>query len=169
METSGRRSSRPYAFSRGQRGIQYIEIVKSRADHLFKVINSRDDLLRRLMRWCAYLRYVEARLANRVLYADEILKDGFFLNMIKTPLCRLKILKNMQEAVRDDDIVLYGRKRVTTHVIISLAKGVEAEFEPHPRIITHAQMIYRACKFSFHVFLKCLLDECLMSASLVFS
>nr|VDC88387.1 unnamed protein product [Brassica rapa] len=34
------------------------------------------------MRWCAYLRY--------------------------TPLCRLKILKNMQEAVRDDDIVLYG-------------------------------------------------------------
>lgn len=60
------------------------------------------------MRWCAYLRYVEARLANRVLYADEILKDGFFLNMIKTPLCRLKILKNMQEAVRDDDIVLYG-------------------------------------------------------------
>ncbi|KAF8107752.1 hypothetical protein N665_0117s0024 [Sinapis alba] len=39
---------------------------------------------------------------------------------------------------------MYCKKRVTTHVIISLAKGVKAEFEPHPRIVTHAQMIYRA-------------------------
>ncbi|KAF3570595.1 hypothetical protein F2Q69_00058418 [Brassica cretica] len=53
-------------------------------------------------------RYVEARVANRFLYADQILKDGFCLNMIKTPLCPLKILKNMQEAVRDDDIVING-------------------------------------------------------------
>ncbi|KAF2603656.1 hypothetical protein F2Q70_00027988 [Brassica cretica] len=108
MERSGPRSSRPYAFIRGRRGIQYLAIVKSRAEHFFEVINSRDDFLSRFMRWCVYLRYVEARVANRFLYADQILKDGFCLNMIKTPLCPLKILKNMQEAVRDDDIVING-------------------------------------------------------------
>ena len=108
------------------------------------------------MRRCMYLRYVEARLADRVLYADEILKYGFCLNVIKTYLCPLEALKNMQEeAVRDDDIVFNGlpstepfqvfneiskycKKRVTTPGIIPLAKGVEAEFEPHPPIVTHA-------------------------------
>ncbi|KAL0874864.1 hypothetical protein Bca101_024569 [Brassica carinata] len=53
-------------------------------------------------------RYVEARLADRVLYADEILKYEFCLNVIKTSLCPLEVLKNMQEAVRDDDIVFSG-------------------------------------------------------------
>ncbi|WZY73732.1 hypothetical protein YC2023_005972 [Brassica napus] len=84
------------------------------------------------MRRCMYLRYVEARLADRILYADEILKYGFCLNVIKTSLCPLEVLKNMQEeAVRDDDIVFNGiskycKKRVTTPGIISLAKGVKA-------------------------------------------
>ncbi|KAK3223902.1 hypothetical protein Dsin_010927 [Dipteronia sinensis] len=52
------------------------------AEHLFEVINSREDILRRLIRRCAYLKYVEARLGDRTLLADEILKDGFCLNMI---------------------------------------------------------------------------------------
>ena len=66
-------------------------------------------MLRTFMRRCMYLRYVEARLADRVLYADEILKYGFCLNVIKTYLCPLEALKNMQEeAVRDDDIVFNG-------------------------------------------------------------
>ncbi|KAF2565664.1 hypothetical protein F2Q68_00027573 [Brassica cretica] len=89
--------------------LKYLAIVKSRAEHLFEVINWRDDVLRTFMRRCMYLRYVEARLADRVLYADEILKYGFCLNVIKTSLCPLEALKNMQEeAVRDDDIVFNG-------------------------------------------------------------
>ena len=61
------------------------------------------------MRRCTYLWYVEARLADRVLYADEILKYGFWLNVIKTSLCPLEVLNNMQEeAVRDDEIVFNG-------------------------------------------------------------
>ncbi|CAL9220011.1 unnamed protein product [Arabidopsis halleri] len=136
-------------------------IDKSTAEHLFEVINSREELLRRLIRRCAYLKYVEARLGDRVLYADEILKDGFCLNMIETPLCPLKVVTNLQEAVWDADIVInglpstetfqvfneiskYWKERVNAPVIISLAKGVEAEFEPHPRIVTPTQMIYRA-------------------------
>ncbi|KAI5311173.1 hypothetical protein L3X38_000346 [Prunus dulcis] len=33
-----------------------------------------EDVLRRLIRRCAYLKYVEARLGDRTLYADELLK-----------------------------------------------------------------------------------------------
>ncbi|KAG2272477.1 hypothetical protein Bca52824_067032 [Brassica carinata] len=140
---------------------QYQYHDKCTAQHLFEVINSREELLRRLIRRCAYLKYVEARLGDRVLYADEILKDGFCLNMIETPLCPLKVVTNLQEAVWDADVVVnglpstetfqvfseiskYWKERVTAPVIISLAKGVEAEFEPHPRIVTPTQMIYRA-------------------------
>lgn len=142
-------------------------IDKATAEHLFEVINSREELLRRLIRRCAYLKYVEARLGDRVLYADEILKDGFCLNMIETPLCPLKVVTNLQEAVWDADLVInglpstetfqvfneiskYWKERVTAPVTISLAKGVEAEFEPHPRIVTPTQMIYRASIFTFH-------------------
>ncbi|KAG2247789.1 hypothetical protein Bca52824_087417 [Brassica carinata] len=39
--------------------LQYLAIVKSRAEHMFEVINSRDDVLRKLMGRCMYLRYVE--------------------------------------------------------------------------------------------------------------
>lgn len=162
-------------------------IDKATAQHLFEVINSREELLRRLIRRCAYLKYVEARLGDRVLYADEILKDGFCLNMIETPLCPLKVVTNLQEAVWDADVVVnglpstetfqvfseiskYWKERVTAPVIISLAKGVEAEFEPRPRIVTPTQMIYRASKNSFpkcFFFYLCLLDEYLISSSLV--
>ncbi|XP_044494333.1 probable glycerol-3-phosphate dehydrogenase [NAD(+)] 1, cytosolic [Mangifera indica] len=136
-------------------------VDRATAEHLFEVINSREDVLRRLIRRCAYLKYVEARLGDRTLYADEILKDGFCLNMIDTPLCPLKVVTNLQEAVWDADIVInglpstettevfeeisrYWKERITVPVIISLAKGVEAELEPIPRVITPTQMINRA-------------------------
>ncbi|XP_073298235.1 probable glycerol-3-phosphate dehydrogenase [NAD(+)] 1, cytosolic [Primulina huaijiensis] len=136
-------------------------VDKATAERLFEVINSREDVLRRLIRKCAYLKYVEARLGDRTSYADEILKDGFCLNMIDTPLCPVKFVTNLQEAVWDADIVInglpstetrdvfeeiskYWKERITTPVIISLAKGIEAELAPFPRIITHTQMINRA-------------------------
>ena len=144
-------------------------VDKATAEHLFEVINSREDVLRRLIRRCAYLKYVEARLGDRVLYADEILKDGFCLNMIDTPLCPLKVVTNLQEAVWDADIVInglpstetrevfeeiseYWKERITVPVIISLAKGVEAELGPEPRIITPTLMINRASKTRLHLF-----------------
>lgn len=150
-------------------------VDKATAEHLFEVINSREDVLRRLIRRCAYLKYVEARLGDRTLHADEILKDGFCLNMVDTPLCPLKVVTNMQEAVWDADIVVnglpstetrevfeeisrYWKERVSVPVIISLAKGVEAELQPEPRILTPTQMIYRASKVS--VLLSFHLNEC---------
>ncbi|KAL9321844.1 hypothetical protein ACSQ67_009897 [Phaseolus vulgaris] len=139
------------------------------AEHLFKVINSREDVLRRLIRRCAYLKYVEARLGDRTLHADEILKDGFCLNMIDTPLCPLKVVTNLQEAVWDADIVInglpstetlevfeeiskYWKERITSPVIVSLAKGVEAELGTEPRIITPTLMINRASQISCSYF-----------------
>ncbi|KAL0429210.1 UNVERIFIED_CONTAM: putative glycerol-3-phosphate dehydrogenase [NAD(+)] 1, cytosolic [Sesamum radiatum] len=136
-------------------------VDRATAEHLFEVINSREDVLRRLIRRCAYLKYVEGRLGDRILHADEILKDGFCLNMIDTPLCPLKVVTNLQEAVWDADIVVnglpstetrevfqeisrYWKERITVPVIISLAKGIEAELEPEPRIVTPTQMINRA-------------------------
>ncbi|XP_004303079.1 PREDICTED: probable glycerol-3-phosphate dehydrogenase [NAD(+)] 1, cytosolic [Fragaria vesca subsp. vesca] len=136
-------------------------VDRATAEHLFEVINSREDVLRRLIRRCAYLKYVEARLGDRTLFADEILRDGFCLNMIDTPLCPLKVVTNLQEAVWDADIVVnglpstetsvvfeeisrYWRDRKTMPIIISLSKGVEAELVPEPRIVTPTQMIHRA-------------------------
>lgn len=138
-------------------------VDRATAEHLFEVINSREDVLRRLIRRCAYLKYVEARLGDRTLFADEILRDGFCLNMIDTPICPLKVVTHLQEAVWDADIVVnglpstetrvvfeeisrYWRDRKTMPIIISLSKGVEAELEPEPRILTPTQMIQRASK-----------------------
>ncbi|RWW66982.1 hypothetical protein BHE74_00025607 [Ensete ventricosum] len=136
-------------------------VDRSTAEHLFEVINSREDVLRRLIRRCAYLKYVEARLGDRTLYADEILRDGFCLNMIDTPICPLKVVTNLQEAVWDADIVVnglpstetrevfgeisrYWKERIGAPIIISLAKGIEAALDPVPRIITPTQMINHA-------------------------
>ncbi|XP_058107255.1 probable glycerol-3-phosphate dehydrogenase [NAD(+)] 1, cytosolic [Magnolia sinica] len=136
-------------------------VDRATAEHLFEVINSREDVLRRLIRRCGYLKYVEARLGDRTLYADEILKDGFCLNMIDTPLCPMKVVTNLQEAVWDADVVVnglpstetrevfeeisrYWKERITVPIIISLAKGIEAALEPVPHIITPTQMIHRA-------------------------
>ncbi|KAK1295382.1 putative glycerol-3-phosphate dehydrogenase [NAD(+)] 1, cytosolic [Acorus calamus] len=136
-------------------------VDRATSEHLFEVINSREDVLRRLIRRCAYLKYVEARLGDRTLYADEILKDGFCLNMIDTPLCPLKVVTNLQEAVWDADIVVnglpstetrevfeeisrYWKERITVPIIVSLAKGIEAALKPEPHIVTPTQMIKRA-------------------------
>ena len=140
-------------------------VDRATAEHLFEVINSREDVLRRLIRRCAYLKYVEARLGDRTLYADEILKDGLCLNMIDTPLCPLKVVTNLQEAVWDADIVVnglpstetkevfeeiskYWKERLSAPIIISLAKGIEAALEPVPHLVTPTQMIRRASKSS---------------------
>lgn len=48
-----------------------------------------------------------------------------------------------------EEISRYWKERITVPVIISLAKGVEAELEPEPRIITPTQMINRASKITF--------------------
>ena len=139
-------------------------IDKEAAEHLFEVINGREDVLRRLIRKCAYLKYVEGRLGDRILYADEILRDGFCINMPDTPLCPLKVVTNLQEAVWDADIVInglpstetrpvfeeigkYWRERRTMPIIISLAKGVEAALSPQPHIVTPTQMIQDASKY----------------------
>uniref|UniRef100_A0A2L2FP11 Glycerol-3-phosphate dehydrogenase [NAD(+)] n=1 Tax=Brassica napus TaxID=3708 RepID=A0A2L2FP11_BRANA len=136
-------------------------VSRATAEHLFEVINSREDILRRLIRRCAYLKYVGARLGDRTLYADEILKDGFCLNMVDTPLCPLKVVTNLQEAVWDADIVvnglpstetrqvfeeisMYWKERITVPVIISLSKGIETALEPVPHIITPTKMIHQA-------------------------
>jgi glycerol-3-phosphate dehydrogenase (NAD+) len=85
--------------------------------------------------------------------------------MIDTPLCPLKVVTNLQEAVWDADIVVnglpstetrevfeeisqYWKERITAPIIISLAKGIEAALKPVPRIITPTQMINRASKHS---------------------
>ncbi|MED6209582.1 Glycerol-3-phosphate dehydrogenase [NAD(+)] gpdhc1, cytosolic [Stylosanthes scabra] len=91
-------------------------VDRATAEHLFEVINSREDVLRRLIRRCAYLKYVEGRLGDRTLFADEILKDGFCLNM----------------------------ERITVPIIISLAKGIQAALDPVPHIITPTMMIHQA-------------------------
>lgn len=112
---------------------------------------------------------MEARLGDRTLYADEILRDGFCLNMIETPLCPLKVVTNLQEAVWDADIVVnalpstetrevfeeisrYWKERIGYPVIISLAKGIEASLDPVPRIITPTQMISSASNYFFFLF-----------------
>jgi glycerol-3-phosphate dehydrogenase (NAD+) len=137
---------------------------RASAETLFEVINGREDVLRRLIRKCAYLKYVEARLGDRILYADEILRDGFCINMLDTPLCPLKVVTNLQEAVWDADIVInglpstetrpvfeeigrYWKERRSDPVIISLAKGVETSLSPVPHITTPTQMIHEASKF----------------------
>ncbi|KAL2609880.1 hypothetical protein R1flu_028453 [Riccia fluitans] len=136
-------------------------VDRAAAKHLFEVINSREDVLRRLIRKCAYLKYVEGRLGDRTLYADEILRDGFCVNMLDTPLCPLKVVTNLEEAVWDADIVVnglpstetravfeqigrYWRERRTMPLIISLAKGVEASIKPVPHIVTPTKMILDA-------------------------
>ncbi|THU70384.1 hypothetical protein C4D60_Mb08t24410 [Musa balbisiana] len=134
---------------------------RATAEHLLEVINSREDVLRRLIRRCAYLKYVEARVGDRTLFADEILRDGFCLNLIDTPICPLKVVTNLQEAVWDADIVVngwpstemrevfeeigrYWKERISAPIIISLAKGIEASLHPVPRIITPTQIISHA-------------------------
>ncbi|XP_045090362.1 probable glycerol-3-phosphate dehydrogenase [NAD(+)] 1, cytosolic [Aegilops tauschii subsp. strangulata] len=112
-------------------------VDRSTAEHLFDVINSREDMLRRLIRRCAYLEYVDARLGDRTLYADEILRDGFCLNMVDTPLCPLKVVTNLQEAVWDADIVVNGLPSTETHCVfagVASATHISAKCNTHQQI-----------------------------------
>lgn len=133
---------------------------KQTAQNLFGIINAREEILRKLLHNCSYLKYVEARLGDRVLYADEILRDGFCVNMIDTPLSPLNVVTSLQEAVWDADLVINGLPSTETRgvfeqigrfwkerskppaVIVSLAKGVEAVLEPEPHIVTPTLIIH---------------------------
>ncbi|CAM6068335.1 unnamed protein product [Sphagnum tenellum] len=142
------------------------EVDKPTAEHLFEVINAQEEVLRRLIRKCAYLKYVEARLGDRTLYADEILRDGFCINMIDIPLCPFKVVTNLQEAVWDADIVVnillstetrpvfqqighFWREGRTMPVIISLAKGVEAALQPQMVVLGLGGCIIHVCPLDF--------------------
>lgn len=56
-------------------------VSKELAEQLFHVINKNEQVMKRLQRACSYLKYVDARLGDRELRADEILRDGFCVNM----------------------------------------------------------------------------------------
>ncbi|GAU27624.1 hypothetical protein TSUD_270130 [Trifolium subterraneum] len=105
-------------------------VDRTTATHLFEVINSREDVLRRLIRRCAYLKYVEGRLGDREAVWDaDIVING---------------LPSTETREVFEEISKYWKERITVPVIISLAKGVEAELVPEPRIITPTLMIGRA-------------------------
>ena len=88
-------------------------------------------------------------------------RDGFCINILDTPLCPLNVVTNLQEAVWDADVVINGLPSTETRmvfrqigqfwkerrrppaVIISLAKGVEAEVDPEPHIVTPSLMIHQ--------------------------
>ncbi|GAQ81157.1 NAD-dependent Glycerol-3-Phosphate Dehydrogenase [Klebsormidium nitens] len=137
-------------------------LSKEFAEQLFSIISGNEDVMRRLIRSYAYAKYAEARLGVRTLYADEILKDGFCVNMVNTPLCPLNVVTHLQEATYRADIVINGLPSTETRkvfeeignfwrerqgmlpVVISLAKGVECVLQPHPHILTPCMMIHQA-------------------------
>lgn len=78
---------------------------RATVEHSVEIINSREDVLQRLIRHCAYLTYVEARLGDRVLYANEILKDG--LRAMETVESRVAVQvdKHFNHSVKVDKLV----------------------------------------------------------------
>eukprot|EP00184_Porphyridium_aerugineum_P008275 CAMPEP_0184691380 /NCGR_PEP_ID=MMETSP0313-20130426/254_1 /TAXON_ID=2792 /ORGANISM="Porphyridium aerugineum, Strain SAG 1380-2" /LENGTH=569 /DNA_ID=CAMNT_0027149081 /DNA_START=136 /DNA_END=1845 /DNA_ORIENTATION=- len=136
---------------------------------LFETITSYPDVIRQLRHRGSFTKYVEARVGDRILYADEILRDGFCVNMIKIPLCPLHVVTDLEEAVWDADIVInslpsteargvferigqiWRQKEPDVNqwpVIISLAKGVECMVEPYPHIITPTGVLREATGIS---------------------
>lgn len=132
------------------------------ASGLVGSVTNNEALLRRLMRDCGFMKYAEARLGERVLYADEVLRDGFCVNMLDTPLPPLHVVTNLQEAVWDADLVInalpstetrsvfseigrfWKERRRDPAVVVSLSKGVEAVLEPKPHIVTPTLMIHQS-------------------------
>lgn len=105
-------------------------------------------------------RYVEGRLGDRTIYADEALRDGFCDNLASSPLLPLKVVTSLEEATFDADIVVNSLPSTDTRsvfeklgklwssrdddempLIISLSKGVEFEMQPHPHVITPTRII----------------------------
>ncbi|EDQ88917.1 uncharacterized protein MONBRDRAFT_8394 [Monosiga brevicollis MX1] len=137
-------------------------VPKETIASLLTVINQHEDVLRRLRNNSVYLKYISGRLGDRELTADEILQDGLCLNLPKSPLCPLRVITNLEEAVYDADIVINGLPSTETRsvfqkigdiwsasrdpsrppVIISLSKGVETRMEPHPHVVTPTRIIH---------------------------
>lgn len=126
------------------------------------MIHEREDILRRLRNASVYLKYVAGRLGDRVLTADELLSDGFCLNLPTCPLCPLKVVTDLEEAVFDADVVINALPSTETRTVferiarvwnatrdknqprpavISLSKGIETSLIPHPHIITPTRII----------------------------
>ncbi|KAA8491041.1 putative glycerol-3-phosphate dehydrogenase NAD(+) 1, cytosolic [Porphyridium purpureum] len=133
------------------------------AAQLLETINSYPDVIRRLRKRGSYIKYVEARMGDRQLTADEILRDGFCANMIHLPLCPLNVVTDLEEAVWNADIVINSLpstdargvfERIGTSwkerdpnpehwpVVISLAKGVECLTDPFPHILTPTSVLH---------------------------
>ncbi|KAM4080105.1 hypothetical protein ACB094_09G166000 [Castanea mollissima] len=103
-------------------------VDRATAEHLFEVINSREDVLRRLIRRCAYLKYVE-----EAIWDADIVVNG---------------LPSTETREVFEEISHYWKERITVPIIISLSKGIEAALDPVPHIITPTQMINRATGMS---------------------
>jgi len=146
------------------------EVGTEAAAQLLEKINSYPDVIRRLRERGSYIKYVEARMGDRKLTADEILRDGFCVNMPGSALTPLNVVTDLDEAVYNADIVVNSlpstemRKvfeRIATvwshknpdpsswPLIISLSKGVECLTEPHPHILTPTGIIHEATKIPF--------------------
>ncbi|KAM4091832.1 hypothetical protein ACJW30_09G165700 [Castanea mollissima] len=103
-------------------------VDRATAEHLFEVINSREVVLRRLIRRCAYLKYVE-----EAIWDADIVVNG---------------LPSTETREVFEEISHYWKERITVPIIISLSKGIEAALDPVPHIITPTQMINRATGMS---------------------
>ena len=66
-------------------------VSKSAVTSMLDVANADEATLRRLRNSSVYLKYVSARLGDRTLTADEMLRDGFCLNLPDCPLCPIKV------------------------------------------------------------------------------
>jgi len=137
------------------------------AAQLLEVINNFPDVIRRLRENGSYIKYVEARVGDRELYADEVLRDGFCANMVSVPLCPLKVVTDLEEAVYNADIVINSIPSTETRavferigkiwsqrnpdpstwpLVVSLSKGVECTTEPTPHIMTPTGIIHEVSK-----------------------
>mmetsp|Transcript_2088 Transcript_2088/g.6236 ORF Transcript_2088/g.6236 Transcript_2088/m.6236 type:complete len:477 (+) Transcript_2088:170-1600(+) len=131
------------------------------AGQILESINRDSEVIRRLKHKGRYLKYVDARLGDRTLSADEVLTDGFCENMLEMPLRPLTVVTDLFEAVWDADIIInsipstdirsvFGKignvvkERERIPIVVSLAKGVEFISKPNPHILTPSGMIHEA-------------------------
>lgn len=66
-------------------------LSKDDASTILELINENPDVIRRLRQKGRYFKYVDGRLGERVLKADEVLTDGFCVNMLEMPLIPLQV------------------------------------------------------------------------------
>eukprot|EP00049_Salpingoeca_infusionum_P001903 m.51906 g.51906 ORF g.51906 m.51906 type:complete len:467 (+) comp11267_c0_seq1:173-1573(+) len=142
-------------------------VSKDTVTQLMTIINADEAVLKRLRTNGVYLKYVSARLGDREMAADELLADGFCLNLPQYPLCPMKVLTDLDEAVYDADLIVCGVPSTETRavfeqvgkvlgatrdrgqpmpVVISLSKGVEVRHAPQPHIITPTRIIHETTR-----------------------